>query len=74
MGEVTDENVSDFQVQIKPMSSIMPFSHKAIMFLVSLVTVLNQISFKMHPIHSVSNTAINHMCLRIVLLHDIDPT
>ena len=63
MGEVTDENVSDFQVQIKPMSPIMPFTHKAIMILVSLVTILYHISYKVHPNHSLSDTAINHMWL-----------
>ena len=88
MGEGTNENVSDFQVQTKPMSSVMPFTHKAIMILASLVTtvppkcklppshetlialhatriayILSQISYKMHPIHSLSNTAINHMWL-----------
>ena len=41
IGEGTDVNVSDFQVQIKSMSSVLPVTHTTtIMILVSLVTLL----------------------------------
>ena len=40
MGEGTNENVSEFQVQIKPMSYFIPVTHDAITILVSLVTIL----------------------------------
>ena len=64
----TDENVSEFQVQIKPMSSIMPVSHNAIMIMVSLVTTY-QISYKMCSIHNLTKTAMNHMWLHSYCKH-----
>ena len=63
MGEGTAENVSEFQSQINPMSSVMTVYHNDnfIMILVSLVTPY-QIDYKKCPIHSLTTTAINHMC------------
>ena len=40
MGEGADENDSEFQVQIKPMSSLMPVTYTAVTIPVSLVTIL----------------------------------
>ena len=52
-------NVSEFEVQIKPMSSVMPVDHNVIMTLVGKVTTY-KISYKMCPIHGLTNTTINH--------------
>ena len=57
------KNAPEFQVQIKPMSSVMPVTHNAIMILVSYTT--DQISYKMCPIHNFTNTAITHMFLKL---------
>ena len=61
MGEGTAENVSEFQSQINPMSSVMTVNHNDnfITILVSLVTPYHLL---LCPIHSLTNTEINHMC------------
>ena len=55
MGEGTVENVSEFQSQINPMSSVMTVYHNDnfIMILVSLVTPY-QIDYKKCPTHSLN--------------------
>ena len=40
MGKGTHENVSEFQVQVKSMSYIIPVTRDAILILLSLVTTL----------------------------------
>ena len=64
------KNSSEFQVQMKPMSSVMPITHNAIMILVRLVTT-SQIFYKMCPT-SLTNTDIKHVAAQ--LLHNIIPT
>ena len=61
MSEVTAENVSEFQSQINPMGSVMTVHHNDnfTMIMVSLVTPY-QLSYR--AIHSITNTAITHMC------------